>query len=309
MIRQIKMALVSVCLLTALTAPLPAQDRNTWVAKRIIPKEAGTRISVTDEADRDVDLGALNRMVYVVLKEQGPWIMVRQYGVDGWFLKENAIFLDDAQAYCTQRIQNNGRDDRAWAIRGVAWRLNGRLDDALKDLTEAVRLNPENPAWYNNRGLVYHNLNDQNLAIADYTAAIRLDATNAIAFYNRGNAFCSNKEYSRAMEDYFESIRLQPLDPNPYNALAWLWATCPIDELRDGRQAVEYARKACELENWRRANDWGTLAAAYAEAGQFEEARKWQSKALDDALYARTYEKQGKERLNLYSHGKPYREN
>jgi tetratricopeptide (TPR) repeat protein len=294
--------------MAAMISPVSAQDQNSWVDAMIIPKEAGTRMRMTDNAGRSVDLGVLNRMVYVVLKEQGPWIMVRQYGKEGWLLKGEAVFLDDAPAYFSERIRNNPADDRAWALRGEAFRWKGQLENSIQDLTEAIRLNPGNPAWHNNRALGYHNKRDENSAIADYTAAIRLDPTDAFAFYNRGNSFRITQEFGKAIADYLEAIRLQPLHPNPHNAVAWIWATCPNNEFRDGQKALEHARRACELENWRRANDWGTLAAAYAETGRFEEARKWQSKALEDALYARTYEEQGKERLKLYSQGKAYRE-
>ena len=89
--------------------------------------------------------------------------------------------------------------------------------------------------------------------------------------------------------------------------LAWLRATCPDASYRDGKQAVTGATKACELSEWKNANAVDTLAAAYAETGQFDKAVEWQQKAIDLAPKEDTKEK-GRRRLELYKAGKPYRE-
>ncbi|MFC1636684.1 hypothetical protein ACFL5Z_17790, partial [Planctomycetota bacterium] len=93
------------------------------------------------------------------------------------------------------------------------------------------------------------------------------------------------------------------------NDLAWLRATCVMAEFRDGAKAVEQASKASELTNFKKAHYVGTLAAAYAEAGDFDSAVEWQKKAID----LLTEEEEGlradfEERLKLYQSGKPYRE-
>ena len=49
----------------------------------------------------------------------------------------------------------------------------------------------------------------------------------------------------------------------------------------NGKQAVEYANKACDLTGWKNANYLSTLAAAYAEVGNFDEATKWQTKCIE----------------------------
>ena len=65
--------------------------------------------------------------------------------------------------------------------------------------------------------------------------------------------------------------------------------------------------KACELTAWKNAYHVGTLAAAYAEAGEYEAAVHWQTKA--NALYSAADDrKKGEARLKLYQEKKPYRE-
>ena len=67
------------------------------------------------------------------------------------------------------------------------------------------------------------------------------------------------------------------------------------------------ARQACELTKWREANALDTLAAAYAAAGDFAEAVRWQEKALEDSAFAKTNGARARARLALYRAGKPYR--
>src|SRR5262249_3009675 len=115
-------------------------------------------------------------------------------------------------------------------------------------------------------------------------------------------------EYDNALADYSEAIRLDDQLSTAFNNLAWLRATCIKSELRDGKKAVDFATKACELTNWKDCQFLDTLAAAYAENGQFEEAVKWQQKALDHPDFKKEKQEEGLRRRELYASGKPFRE-
>ena len=72
---------------------------------------------------------------------------------------------------------------------------------------------------------------------------------------------------------------------------------------------MEYGLRACELSNWKDPFCLGTLAAAYAEAGKFPEAVKWQSRALDFSdIYGKSATDLARQRLLLYEAHKPYHE-
>ena len=114
------------------------------------------------------------------------------------------------------------------------------------------------------------------------------------------------RDYRRALAVYDELARTYPHLVEAHSRSAWLRATCPDARYRDGKLAVESAQRACELTDWRKPGELEVLAAACAEAGDFESAVKWQQKVL-----ALTDEPAGvkscQQRLVLYLAGKPFR--
>jgi hypothetical protein len=95
---------------------------------------------------------------------------------------------------------------------------------------------------------------------------------------------------------------------NTIAAVAWFLTTCPEAKYRDGKKGMEYALKACELSHWDDDADYEALAAANADVGHFDEAVKWQEKALSVSSFNKKELARAKERLKLYEEKKPFRE-
>jgi Zn-dependent protease len=130
----------------------------------------------------------------------------------------------------------------------------------------------------------------------------------AAALTNRGIGESRRGNWQGAIDDYREALRLQPKLVNAYNNLAWLLAACPVDGLRNGPEAVEHATWACNATGWSRPNYLGTLAAACAEVGDFDQAVSLQKRVLSDPAYCQTYgEATVVARLRLYEQSLPYR--
>ena len=192
----------------------------------------------------------------------------------------------------------------AYCGRGDAWLHSGKNDLAAVDYSFAIGYDPTNPRVYNARGYVYKRNRDYEHALADFDEALRLDPKFGLAYKNRGQTRIIRKEYEQALADLGESIRFDP-NGESLNDKAWLLATSPDGKLRDGAQAVELATRACTLGNWTNAGWLDTLAAAYAEAGNFDKAIETQEKALK--LATATLRGEFEARLALYREQKPYR--
>ena len=242
----------------------------------------------------------------------------------------------------SESIRLNPGNAVAYNNRANAYAALGVFDRALADFAESLRLDPEDGSTFNNRGAVYQKLADYHRALAHYDEAIRLapglmlahnnrcvahqsigeftkvleDCTRAIeldpaywrAWMNRGIVRYLMEEYAAAADDYQAAIRLKPLNAAPYNALAWLRATAPDRDARDGAEAMRLARKALQLGDTAQHRD--TLAAAYAEAGQFSRAVEEEERAI--ALSGGPKHREAvagfRERLRLYRRGQPFRQ-
>ena len=206
----------------------------------------------------------------------------------------------------------NGEDAKDYINRGNAWRDQGEHDKAITAFTEAIRLAPHEAAAYFNRGLAWSGKHEYDKAIADYDEALRLNPSFYQVYVNRGIAWGKKGEYGKAIADYSQTPLIKPMDTYAYNGLAWLYATCPDEKYRNGQKAVENATKAYQSDGGQHWYFLGTLAAAYAQNGDFAKAVEWQAKAIEVAAADQSVPAKDKadaaSRLELYKQGKPSRD-
>jgi tetratricopeptide (TPR) repeat protein len=122
-----------------------------------------------------------------------------------------------------------------------------------------------------------------------------------------GAALVRQGRFAEAAAHYAEAMRLDPGDAEAYNNLAMILAACPDATYRDGRRAVAAATRACALTGWKSPYFLDTLAAAAAEAGDFDAAVAWQTRAIA-LLRDRWKQEDYRTRLALYQAKQPYRE-
>jgi tetratricopeptide (TPR) repeat protein len=212
--------------------------------------------------------------------------------------------LDKSLADCDQVIRLDANDPMAYVTRGRVWFNKGALDKVLADDNEAIRLNPRLARAFSDRGLAWLQRGELDKALADEEQAIRLDP-DAIALSNRGLVWERKAQYGKAVADYSEAVRLNPTFVTALINRAWIHATCADSHYRDGKAAVLDGTKACELTGWKNPRYLTTLAAAYAEAGDFASAVKSEEKAIELSR-EKSKGKLGPP-LELYKARKPYR--
>ncbi len=215
---------------------------------------------------------------------------------------------DAAMKDYTMAITLNPQQWQAYFNRAAELRDHGKLHEAVADLNQVVKLNPEFAGAYLNRGNIYVRQGELDKAIADYNAALLRDANLSYVYIVRANLFLRKKNYRKAMSDLQTAVQMDTKKPErALNALAWLRATCPEPGIRDGKEGVELAIKACELSEWKDSGIIDTLAAAYAELGDFDRAIKYQKQVLQ-MVEPSTDDGKLRQRLALYGKHKPYRE-
>jgi tetratricopeptide (TPR) repeat protein len=254
-----------------------------------------------------------------------------------WLNKQE---VDIAIADFNEAIRMNHKNASAYGSRAICWWTKREVDKAIADDTEAIRLDPREPMYLANRGILWNMRGDYEKAVADADAALLLNPSLVPAHIVRGNALVRQRDYARAvaafeaaiqvnprdaalyglrgrvlaaqgdyeaaLQDFDKALKLNPKDRDANNEIARFYAICPVDDYRDGDKAVEYARRACELSNWRWASSIGVLAAAYAEQGDFEQAIEYQTKATNMVEGNRRDEFEA--RLKLLKAHRPLRE-
>jgi tetratricopeptide (TPR) repeat protein len=194
---------------------------------------------------------------------------------------------------------------------GVAYLTLGRIQDADYSMRRSIELQPYDAEVQINYGNILLQLGRAKEAIRHFQEAVRLRGDYAKAQNNWGAALASLGRVAEALPHFREAARLAPDWTAPFNTLAWLRATHPDPALRDGAEAVTMAEQADAIAKHGDAGILDTLAAAYAEAGDFDGAISAARRALEVSVAS----KQGelglaiRKRLALYERKTPYREN
>ncbi len=211
--------------------------------------------------------------------------------------------------------------DQTIALRSRIALQENRLADAINDAQTLVDRSPED-VFRRLRLATLYSLDERpRKAIDILSSVLEEDPNNTAVLRSRADALLSVGDHTAAIEDYEKAIEaLGELDLEThgpqrdeaagiYNNLSWVLATSPNDSVRDGERAVELGEKAAELSEFKEAHILSTLAAAFAETGNFEKAIEWSSKAVE---LGREEEHEQIDQLELelesYREKKPWRE-
>ena len=213
-------------------------------------------------------------------------------------------FEDEADAFALQRMRNLGIPPRALADmlqvfeRYRAPVNTARVERVLAAETDFDRCVARGPA-----------LERRLAACAGAIGSVKLTGPQlAAAYATRGEIYSAIGAHQAAVEDLDKALASGSRDAEVYNTLAWLLATSNQDALRNAQRAKELALTACELTRYQEPNFVDTLAAAHAEAGEFDEAIRLQQRALESPEFEKRFGREARGRLELYAARRPYRE-
>ncbi len=215
--------------------------------------------------------------------------------------------LDESLDEIRHVLASDPRSVRAHAQAGVVLALQGRVQSAVEHFRQVVAQNPTAADARVNLANALSELGLLDEAVMHYRAALELSPTSTPAWFNLGQTLRRRREIAEATAALRNAVQIDPdhlparyalvgvlLEQRQYreaaaalrdgyvrgreevrlaNDLAWLLATCPDPQIRDGQEALRLARRACELAGSPHPGLLDTLAAALAATGRFEEAR------------------------------------
>lgn len=229
----------------------------------------------------------------------------------------NAYFyrnkFDEAMRQFSEAVRLAPNDSSSHNNLANALAKRGRVGEAVFHFGEALRLNPNNLEAHSSLANVLGRQGKDEEAKEQYLEVLRLNAGDSVAHNNLGQLLAVEGKLDEALPHFLEAVRLKPDSPEALanlNNLAWILATNPDAKRRNGVQAVQLAERACALCGSRIPPFLDTLAAAYAEAGRFDDAIRIEQRAIEAAEQAgeKTRAAKLRQRLALYRAGQPYRE-
>jgi tetratricopeptide (TPR) repeat protein len=193
---------------------------------------------------------------------------------------------------------------------GLISLLEQKPDEAAQHFDLALHARNDAPGVFLEAAYSVARNGDLAGGIAMLSAYLKLFPAAFEARFQLATMLSSAGRAAEAQRLYRELIALQPDLPELVNEFAWLLATAADPAVRNGAEAIRLAERACEQTGRKKAFLIGTLAAAYAEAGRFEDAARAAQQAIDVAMAAGDKERAeiNRKLLELYRAGKPFRQ-
>ncbi|HEU6447286.1 MAG TPA: tetratricopeptide repeat protein [Verrucomicrobiae bacterium] len=187
-----------------------------------------------------------------------------------------------------------------------------RLNDAAAHYRIATEIAPDDFQARYNLAICLDKLGDYSGALAEDEPLLAsgYKRDDFAAHANFADVFMHSGRYDEAVSQLETALRLNPDSTEVLNNFAWLLATCPDAKIRDGKRAVELAERACKLSDDKQTVCIGTLAAAYAEANEFDDAIATAQRAIARAQANGETDlaQRNRQLLKIYQAHKPFRE-
>lgn len=223
---------------------------------------------------------------------------------------ENENMLDEALAEYQLALSLNNIQPSIYNAIGRILSEQNRFQEAVDAFHAAVKLKPEEPGFHDSLGIALIELGRFKEAENEFSEAIRLQPTYAPANFQMGRALLKQGSGTEAMKYFQEALRLEPNNLQMLVYVARVLAADTDATVRNGIEACKFAERAAGLRSGKQPFVLDTLAAAYAEAGRFDDAinKEKQAIKLGEEMGLNDDRDAMQRRLALYVTHQPWRE-
>ena len=272
-----------------------AQNPKCWMA------EYNLGLALRNRGQLDEAIAHYRRAINI-----WPDYVEAHYNLGGAYIEKGNI--NEALAEYRRAIEIRPDDADSHNNYGSALRGLNQFDQAENEYRRALSLRPQYLDARLNLGSLLLQRGRMAEAITNLETAMRLQPNDAATHVTLAHALMKNGQANEAAAELKRALQLEPDKVSALNSLAWLFATAADDSVRDGKRAVQLAERANVLAGNNNPAILHTLAAAYAEAGRFDEAMQTARRAMklasrtdNNAVYNAI-----RDELPLYELGLPY---
>jgi protein O-mannosyl-transferase len=254
-----------------------------WFVGMLVPVIGIVQVGRQAHADRYTYLpliGITIAIVWLIAELTARWHFQKQIGALASIVVIIALsacayhqttFWRNADSLWPHTLAVTTNNDGAHLAFATSLFAEGKTEEAIAHAREAAEIRPTNAGVY---GEVPVGLEGKTLdeAILFWSARVENEPHNIGARNTFGVLLVQKHQTRAAVEQWEAALALNPNDGNAQSNLAWVFATAPDASLRNGTRAVELAERALKLAGGINPILHRTLAAAYAEAGRFDDA-------------------------------------
>ena len=196
--------------------------------------------------------------------------------------REQIMYWQNTITLFRHTVEVTAENFRPYYPLGTGYKDRGLLRLAAVEYRVDMAIDPKNYQAHYHLGDCLRLEGYRQAALMEYKAAISngRDMSDATEDLNLGIALWRMENYREAVARLEVALQVDPHFTEAMGALSWVLATCPDASVRDGTRALSLAEGACKQTDYQQVSYLSALAAAYAEAGRFDEAVLMAQKAI-----------------------------
>ncbi len=169
-------------------------------------------------------------------------------------------------------------DSGAYFQLGGVWSDQGEIEKSISFYSKAIEVEPSDIEAYASMGIMKTMVGRINSGIEDLNKALKINPSDPLLYFVRAQIKEVKGDCEGAIDDYEKSMSFDPDSINLKINIAWILAACPESIFRDGKKALNISLET--IKTYQSDSIFRTLAAAYAEVGDFKNALIYQEKAI-----------------------------